>query len=592
MIRPWWLLLFFLGSATPATGQINSRSPADTLRTYVRSSNDSLAIRAAYFLSYQHWSSNLDTAWHYGNLMMNRSRAANNLGGQMRAYHTRGVLFSQQGQADSAVANYLTALRLAEAPKRAGYRKHVYNSLAGTYVELEDYPAAAEAYRRALHAAGPTPGARFAASIQLNLGTLFTEWGRLDSAAVYLEPLRKRMRTDADLNYLAGSVAYNLGRLASARREYTAAARLFEESREASRAAGNDFSCANATLNLTDVLINQGQYVRARRELLAALPRSVELDAPLQRESAYKQLSRLDSLRGNYASALRYAHQYYRLRDSLSGLTQRERVAELEAQFDAERREAEIDRLAYRNEVAQRNARSRRRQIWLLAGLLALAIGLAGWALRSARRQRQLAREKDLLASEIDHRARNHLSILVGLLQLQMDDLDEDSARAAVAESQRRTQSISLLQSHLRRTGRGASIRMEDYLPELLRLLTSDQPAVTVTTEQLEVCHLAADSAVTVGLIISELTTNSLKYGRASPTEPLAIELATEPKAGTLVLTYKDSGPGYSEAAIDNSHKRGGLYIVRNLARQLGGELLLVRADGAVAHIDFPVATD
>lgn len=162
---------------------------------------------------------------------------------------------------------------------------------------------------------------------------------------------------------------------------------------------------------------------------------------------------------GNLDSAM-----HYNLRDSLDNIERQKTVARLEAAFERERQDRAIRELRQRNERAAWQATRRRTQLGGLSAILILTAIFALITWRTARRQRRLAQEKGILLQELKHRTRNHLSILTGLLQLQLKEVKDQSAREAVLETQRRVQSIALLNRHLQGGQRDTRVAMQDYL--------------------------------------------------------------------------------------------------------------------------------
>jgi two-component sensor histidine kinase len=102
---------------------------------------------------------------------------------------------------------------------------------------------------------------------------------------------------------------------------------------------------------------------------------------------------------------------------------------------------------------------------------------------------------------------------------------------------------------------------------------------------------LPIEAAVPVALILNELVTNAVKYGRPE-TGRQRIDVTWAQEADHLILRVQDNGPGFRSA--EGTRRASGLGLVRGLLRQLGGGLSaepgpLGRAKGALCAVRFPV---
>jgi two-component sensor histidine kinase len=81
---------------------------------------------------------------------------------------------------------------------------------------------------------------------------------------------------------------------------------------------------------------------------------------------------------------------------------------------------------------------------------------------------------------------------------------------------------------------------------------------------------LPIEAAVPVALILNELVTNAVKYGRPK-TGRQKIDVTWAREAEHIVLTVQDNGPGFT--SDEGTKRASGLGLVRGLLRQLGGSL-------------------
>jgi two-component sensor histidine kinase len=189
--------------------------------------------------------------------------------------------------------------------------------------------------------------------------------------------------------------------------------------------------------------------------------------------------------------------------------------------------------------------------------------------------QRALLNDKALLARELNHRVRNNLQFISGMLEREIKDYgthDNKGVRGFEAIS-RRIIALSRVYDHLLGTGLSQKIEFSAYLSslcaDLLAIEIAQHPAVRISYD-LAPAMLDLDTVSSLGLIVTELISNSFEH--AFPNGEGAICLSVAPaqvgEAHTVTVTVGDNGVGFS-SKVDS--KRNGLGLVKRLAEQMGG---------------------
>ena len=197
--------------------------------------------------------------------------------------------------------------------------------------------------------------------------------------------------------------------------------------------------------------------------------------------------------------------------------------------------------------------------------------------------------EKEVLLKEIHHRVKNNLQVVSSLLNLQARTVKDEAVRAAFTESRSRVRAMALVHEILYRSHDFAGLNMRDYAAKLIEVITGAYVAEGKVRVVCDICDcpLSVDMAVSLGLILNELVTNSFKYafcgGRAGI---LTITLARE--AGGYCLSVADDGPGLP--ADYDLRKAGtlGMQLVTTLVGQISGTVATVPARGACVQVRFP----
>lgn len=212
--------------------------------------------------------------------------------------------------------------------------------------------------------------------------------------------------------------------------------------------------------------------------------------------------------------------------------------------------------------------------------------------LRIKEAEDHLKKEKKLLLREIHHRIKNSLYIVSSLLHLQGDHIQDQKAKDAFRESCKRIQAIALLHEKLYLSTDLTRIEFHQYIRDLtgaliksfsipshLIKLTVDIPRISFTV----------DTAIPLGLIITEIVTNALKYGfQGEEKLSITIRLKPSPDGKDLCLIVSDSGPGIPEHVDWQNSDTLGIQLVTLLSEQLQGDVQLHRNNGTTFKITFP----
>ena len=209
--------------------------------------------------------------------------------------------------------------------------------------------------------------------------------------------------------------------------------------------------------------------------------------------------------------------------------------------------------------------------VWLpavLAGSLALACTLLVVRLRQLRQSvRQQDNNLHILRRELSHRVNTNLSVVIGLMELQLTQVLEQTARRPLQQSLNRVRSVALLQQPVYQGSVPTAINLRQYVQHLYKTLTSTEAADL--TLLLDTDELSADVALPVGLILHELVADAALH--AAPKQPsLTVSLT---KRDGLLLEVTDQGPSIECQAARWSRAGVALpqRLIEGLSEQAGG---------------------
>jgi two-component sensor histidine kinase len=187
------------------------------------------------------------------------------------------------------------------------------------------------------------------------------------------------------------------------------------------------------------------------------------------------------------------------------------------------------------------------------------------------------------LADEANHRIANHLAMLAALGRVQAKGVGRTNIALSGNDVQRlledfagRLETVAEIHRLLAHRPGGAPVDVAEYLDRIAKGLVSSLTANSQTSIQCQFpmrLVLPAEQAVALGLLVSELITNALKYAHpAGVAGAIAIE-ASRDDDGTIAIEVGDDGVGLPDD-IDPLHSESlGFRTIRLLARQLGASI-------------------
>jgi|CXWL01.1.fsa_nt_gi PAS domain S-box-containing protein len=199
-------------------------------------------------------------------------------------------------------------------------------------------------------------------------------------------------------------------------------------------------------------------------------------------------------------------------------------------------------------------------------------------------------KEKEALLKEVHHRVKNNMQVITSLLRLESNRIDHPTTKSVLKDMQNRILAMASLHEALYRSNSFAQVDLESYLKELTtqlqRSLVASPGQIAFHLELLPV-GLDLDQAVPCGLIVNELVSNALKHGFPNGRRGEVRVKAEWVSDGLLRLRISDNGIGLSQDFAELRVRSLGLQLVGDLARQLGGILVIGPGPEALFEITF-----
>jgi|GEM_PF-2615107 len=217
---------------------------------------------------------------------------------------------------------------------------------------------------------------------------------------------------------------------------------------------------------------------------------------------------------------------------------------------------------------------------------------LAGYTIditERKRNQQKLAnalQEKEILLRELYHRTKNNMQVILSMLSIESAKSRNKEIKTSFKEVANRIQAMALVHEKLYQSQNLSNINAQEYLQDLVELLlkshrlNADQIALRYEIEPVE---LLIDIAIPLGLVVTELVSNTLKY--AFPNlQNGEIGLRLIKTGEQIELTYVDNGVGLPRDFDFRAQKTYGLRSIFALVEhQLRGEITFSTAQPGIA---------
>jgi two-component sensor histidine kinase len=197
-----------------------------------------------------------------------------------------------------------------------------------------------------------------------------------------------------------------------------------------------------------------------------------------------------------------------------------------------------------------------------------------------------------LLLSEVNHRVANSLAMVSSLVSLQGKALKDETARAALKETQDRILAIALVHRRLYGSGDVGVVKLDEYLSGLLDHLTtslSDAGQGARVVYELDPVPLSTDASISLGVVLAEWVTNAAKYAYPDGKGEIRVKLRRM-EGGMAQLAVEDDGVG----KVDDAPAKGtgvGTRIVTAMAAGMRASINYAKRDrGTAALLTFPAA--
>jgi two-component sensor histidine kinase len=249
------------------------------------------------------------------------------------------------------------------------------------------------------------------------------------------------------------------------------------------------------------------------------------------------------------------------------------------------------------NQVKELSIKEKNRTNWLFALGFAVALIIMASVFVLYRNKQKAGRlleeknaiisksleEKEVLLKEIHHRVKNNLQVVSSLLNLQSRSISDSKALAAIKEGRDRVKSMALIHQNLYSDDNLTGVDVKDYIEKLTQSLfasyniQSDKIQLQTDIDSL---NLDVDTVVPIGLILTELISNALKYAFDETQIEGSLQVKLKQEDGNLLLRVKDNGKGLPLNWSHENTSSMGYQLIRSFAAKMKALLTVTGTNG------------
>jgi two-component sensor histidine kinase len=201
----------------------------------------------------------------------------------------------------------------------------------------------------------------------------------------------------------------------------------------------------------------------------------------------------------------------------------------------------------------------------------------------------RLLAQKNVLAEELQHRVRNNMQLVYGMLSKLLDDATDVAGKRGIRSVARRVSTLALVYDHLVGNGMTRTTDFGTYVQSLCESIAEIQATDVTLNCDCDPLVLDLDEVTALGIVVAELVTNSYDHAFPNGQGSISVSVRRPPDDGDMAtLNISDNGTGFIAEA---GSKRHGLGLVQRLVQQVRGTSTIDLDHGTVWNIKFPVAS-
>lgn len=182
--------------------------------------------------------------------------------------------------------------------------------------------------------------------------------------------------------------------------------------------------------------------------------------------------------------------------------------------------------------------------------------------------------EKIALIKEIHHRVKNNLQVIISLMNLQSDQIKDESMKNVFQSFEGKISTMAMVHNMLNSNGSLLSIDLTVFINNLIHYISSKHKKMTINLDidvDLNQKCVNIDTAISFGLLLNEILTNAIKFGCIKGNSCRIFLKLKDNEQHHFILKVGDNGKGIPKKILENYTEFLGLCLIDDLIDQLDG---------------------
>lgn len=512
--------------------------------------------------------------------------------GIANAHYNLGLIHYKQGIYSESMKHLLASLKAYEKIDHPRGAANAYNWMGNVYKEQGNYDDAMKYYLVSLEMKELIGDQQGIAYTKLNMGIIDQKEGNYAKALERYAATLKIVEEIGDkyaiskTNCFIGQIHYNQENFPRALESFQLALKISEE-------IGRYPMIAWARINLGKLHIRLGDYREARKQLEEALSLSMQYGNKVNIQDSYRYLAELNIAEGDFENAVSNYMSFTAYKDSLFNEESKNKLTQLEFQFETEKKDREIELL---NKDKALKEEQLEKQRLLLNGVIAgtaLLLVVAILLFRSFRLRKKFEHQQATIEERNRISADLHDEIGSGLSRIILHS-EMVKKVAKTQETMKGVEKIAAISDELSSNISEiiwALNSNNDFAEDLVAYIrryaaeyfeNSPVRLKIKTPSKMEQRHISGEHRRNLFYAVKEALHNIIKHSQATEAE-----VKFTLKQDVLSVVISDNGTGIDEEAMNRFGN--GLNNMKKRMKSIKGDCLIENRKGTRITLVLPV---
>ena len=298
-----------------------------------------------------------------------------------------------------AIDYYIQSVELWETAADLSWLPMVYSNINGLLNEQQEYYKAIEYGNKGLALATKLADENATINILINLSETYNFLGKFEEEYKLLQRVLPLAKATGTIEQLA-AVYDDFGDYYYQKKQYQQALLNYQQNHIYVSQMGNKYALSGSFSMLAQVYNKLGKNTKALEYILQAEKVAGEVGARADLKQIYFIRGTIEQQSGNYKAASEYFSKTLILTDSLFKAETSEKVAEVEAKYQNEKKQLEILQLEKDKKIQSLSIKQKSTLNYVLAGSVTALLILGFLGFRNLRHRQQLAKQQDQLQQQ------------------------------------------------------------------------------------------------------------------------------------------------------------------------------------------------